>query len=460
MLFHLIRKELLDQLLSLRFSIANIVCVLVFVLSSVVLTREYREAASTLRMNQVMHRNTILKQDEIHQLWDGISVDRSLNFMNLLVRGVSSEFTESIHVWPGNQLDFPEAYEQNPVVPLFPAVDFAFIVGIIMSLLALAFSYDAVSGERESGVLKIVMSYSVPRDSLLLGKWIGSYLALIGPFVVAFLLGLVIAVLFSEVEISIDHTLAVIGLLALALLYLSAVFSLGILISCRTQIASTSITVLLLIWVAFILAIPSMAPFITDQFVTVPSRVSVDREKVEIQQEGQRELDGMVKAERNRTGKQEVWDDPVFADKLEQRQKQTETRIRKVEDSYIIQVQDQTRWASLVARLSPLTSFHLASLALAAAGVEQEVHFVDALRKYSKTWEEYTRQKEETFEQSRQTGADDERVDLSDYPRFSFQHMTFEERLSQVYLDVLLLVFWNLLLFMLAYVSFLRYDVR
>ena len=44
MLFHIVRKELLDQLLSLRFAIACVVCLVVFVLSSLVLARDYREA--------------------------------------------------------------------------------------------------------------------------------------------------------------------------------------------------------------------------------------------------------------------------------------------------------------------------------------------------------------------------------------------------------------------------------
>ena len=240
MLFHLIRKELLDQLLSLRFAVASMICLLVFLLSSTVQTREYSEAASAYSMNKVMHRNDVLVRSDPDDLWRGITVDRPLNVMNVLVRGISSELNESVYV-ESERLTFSDEHHDNPVTPLFPHVDVAFIVGVIMSLLALAFSYDAVSGERESGVLKLVMSYSMPRDQFLLGKWIGSYLALITPFLFAFLLGLVITILFPSVEASVDHTLAIVALLLLSLLYLSAVFSLGILVTCRTRTASTSI---------------------------------------------------------------------------------------------------------------------------------------------------------------------------------------------------------------------------
>ena len=51
-------------------------------------------------------------------------------------------------------------------------------------------------------------------------------------------------------------------------------------------------------------------------------------------------------------------------------------------------------------------------------------------------------------------------VDLTDYPRFEFAHMSLLDRLSEIYLDILLLAVWNILFFMLAYLSFLRYDIQ
>ena len=477
MLLHIIRKELLDQLLNLRFAIACVVCLAVFLISSIVLTRDYRESMSTYNMNLVVHRNEVLQISEIWRLWQGLTVDRPLNAMNTLVKGVAPGLTESVKVQGGGRLDFAETYEQNPVKPLFPEVDFVFIVGIIMSLLALAFSYDAVSGERESGVFKLLMSYSVPRDTVLIGKWIGGYLALIAPFLVSFVVGLVVMALFPEVEPTLDNTLALIGLLLLALLYLAAVYSLGIFVSCRTEIASTSITVLLLVWVAFILAVPNMAPYITTQLLPVPSRESVDREKAEMQREGWRKMEQMMRDEQKRTGEENItwnkdnWSEE-FRTEVEDALKKLGEEVQKVEDSFTTRMQDQNRWAGIIARLSPLTSFNLAAFDLAAAGIEQERLFVEALKNYGQTWEEYSRQKRETFERYREErrksgqGFDPQameqfnNLDLSDYPRMKFEYMSFRDRLGRVYVDILLLLLWNIVFFMFAYLSFLRYDIR
>ncbi|MFH1566572.1 MAG: ABC transporter permease subunit [Gemmatimonadota bacterium] len=477
MLFHIVRKELLDQLLSLRFAIACAICLVVFVLSSLVLTRDYREAMSTYHMNEVMHRNELLQRTEVFSLFQGVTVDRPLNPMNVLVRGVAGSLTESIRVQQGNRLDFPETYEQNPVLPLFPDVDFVFIVGIIMSLLALAFAYDAVSGERESGVLKLVLSYSAPRDAVLLGKWLGGYLALVAPFVTGLLVALLIAALLPEVDTSLADSLAILALLGLALLYLAAIYSLGVLVSCRTSLPSTSITVLLLVWVVLILAVPNMAPYLTSQIMPVPSRESVDRVKAELQREQVGQLLQRVeewKKEKGLPADANWYQDEDLRARAQEYGTQMQDGLQKVEDDYLARVQSQTRWSGLVARLSPLTSLKLAAYDLAAAGIAQESALVQDLKTYSKTWEEYSNEKQKAWrefmeKQMSSGGAVSftpemmERfrlADLSDYPRFSFAYMPLSRRLSLASLDLGLLAIWSVLFFLAAYLSFLRYDAQ
>ncbi|HIG57616.1 MAG TPA: DUF3526 domain-containing protein [Candidatus Handelsmanbacteria bacterium] len=476
MLVHIIRKELIDQMLSLRFAIACAVCASALLLSALVLARNFSEASSIYHMNQVMHRNDVLQRTRVWDLWQGVTVDRPLNVMNALVGGMHSSLTESVKVQMGNRLDFPEDYEKNPLLPLFPKVDFVFITGIIMSLLALAFSYDAVSGEKESGVLKLVMSYSVPRDLVLMGKWIGGYLALVLPFLLSFCASMVVLMLFPEVVIGPSDALVILSLVAAALLYLAVVYSLGIFVSCRTEMASTSITVLLLVWVVFILAVPNMAPYLTSQLLPVSSRESVDREKGEMQGEMSRKYMAAVEEEVKRSGKNrnQVVQDSVFQEKMRKVSEEHQQMLQKVEDNYAVKIQEQTRWSGIVARLSPLTSFNLAAFNLAASGIEQERRYIDALKKYSTSWEEYSNEKrkawDEFMKQRQQAGGamsfnpqDMERfnnLDLSDYPRFHFEHMSFRERVVSVWMDVVLLVVWAVLFFMLAYISFLRYDVQ
>ena len=58
------------------------------------------------------------------------------------------------------------------------AIDWVFIIGGLLSLMALLFTFDAFIGEKERGTLRLVMAQSLPRHTLLLGKFLG---AMLGP---------------------------------------------------------------------------------------------------------------------------------------------------------------------------------------------------------------------------------------------------------------------------------------
>ena len=50
--------------------------------------------------------------------------------------------------------------------------------------------------------------------------------------------------------------------------------------------------------------------------------------------------------------------------------------------------------------------------------------------------------------------------DLSDYPEFRYAELSFNERIKNIFIDILILVVLSIIFFMGAYLSFLRYDVR
>lgn len=471
MLGHLIHKELLDQLLSLRFAIACALCLVALLLSAAVQARDYREAVSTFNMNQVVHRDAVLKKGDMVQLRRGIEVDRPPNPLNVLVRGLAPRLTESVRVRSGGLIDFARTYERNPVIPLFPSVDFVFIVGVIMSLLALAFSYDAVSGEQESGVLKLLMSYPLPRDTVILGKWIGGYVALVTPFSLAFVAALTIGAFFPEVEYGVREALAILGLLALALLYLAAIYSLGLLVSCLTALASTSIAVLLMLWVGLILAVPNMVIYATGQIVDVPSRESIDRDVGHLREQGRLNIEAMRKAVGEPLDNDDWGED--FAAEKAALHREVEAKVQKMEESYLAQLQNQSRWSSIAARFSPLTSFTMAAFDLAADGMEQERRFVEALQTYGQVWDVYVEERgrarrnfvdKQRHRAKALNGEQEEHFkqgfDLSDYPRFKFEYMSFTDRVELIWPDVLLLLMWVVVFFMASYFSFLRYNIH
>ena len=275
----LIRKELHEHLLSLRFAMACIICLAVMLSSIFMLAKDFEEALADYHTSVVLHSDEIDQQDLV---WNGINIDKPLNPLQIFVRGVEEAFSATAKVTAYSEPQLEVDYEVNPVISLYPTIDLLYFVGVVMSLLAIAFSYEAVSGEKELGTLKLLMSYSVPRDTVVLAKWVGGYLALIAPLLLSFLGGLVVLQLFPTIELKAAHGLALALILVGSLLYVAAIHSLGIFVSARNHLASTSITVLLTVWVLLVFIVPNVAPYIAARVHWVRDFVLVDKEKRQI----------------------------------------------------------------------------------------------------------------------------------------------------------------------------------
>ena len=55
-------------------------------------------------------------------------------------------------------------------------LDLEFIVLIVLSLFAILFTYDAISGEKERGTLRLSFAGPVARHTYMTGKLLGSFL--------------------------------------------------------------------------------------------------------------------------------------------------------------------------------------------------------------------------------------------------------------------------------------------
>jgi ABC-type transport system involved in multi-copper enzyme maturation permease subunit len=460
MLFLIIRKEILEHLLSLRFAISCIVCFVVILSSVFVLTKDYKEELSDYRTNLVMHRNEVLGYENRWELTDrGIKVDKPLNVMRIFFRGVDRGNTATVQVSPRREPEFQAGYAGNPVIPLFPPIDLTFFIGTIMSLLAIAFSYDAISGEKEQGTLRLLLSYSVPRDILLLAKWIGGYLALIVPFLLAILCGLIIVLAFPEVYLTAVNWGELGLILAVALLYISGMYSLGILVSTRTSMASTSITVLLLLWVVLVLGIPNIAPYIASQLSPAPSIQSVEKEKQFVEQGERRRFQKEFRAwiDNNPEARQRggCWMGGICHGMQREGSLRAATAQEKISDHFRKNMGEQVDLTKILSRVSPLSSVVYAIGDLSGTGMKERNRFLKALNRYQGTFITYAFNKGIELAEG-----EVENLDTSDYPKFIYKESKLGDRIRGVFSDFLTLVIWNIVFFMAAYLSFLRYDVR
>ena len=143
------------------------------------------------------------------------------------------------------------------VHPDVTKVDWGFIIGYVLSLVALLFTFDSISGERERGTLRLTLANSIPRHTVLIGKFWGALISVNIPFTLAVLVNLLVISTSSEVHLGADAWGRLGIIFGIAFLYTCLFLALGLLVSTRVQRSAVSLVILLLVWVTLVVFMPS-----------------------------------------------------------------------------------------------------------------------------------------------------------------------------------------------------------
>ncbi len=276
MIMNLIKKELLNNLLSFRFLVSSIIVVFIMIISTIVLMQDYTNKRDSYTQNLKAHFDQAAAKDNYLELmFSGIGADRPPVPLQIFYTGVEKNPNRSTMILPFFKPRFMGELNINPVFPLFPVVDTLFVISVVLSLIAFVFSYDAVCGERERGTLKLLMSYAIPRDKIILAKWTGGYVSLAIPYITGAVISTLIVLLNPRISFETQEWLAYILTVIISLVFIGVMYSVGIFVSVLSKRSSTSISILLFIWVIFVLMIPNAVPFIVDKIKPIDSYSSV-----------------------------------------------------------------------------------------------------------------------------------------------------------------------------------------
>ena len=488
MLGRLIKKEILEHLMSLRFAIACLLCLIVILCSLFIRCKDYNQSLDDYYQESAMEKHRINTWDHPWRfVWRGITFHRRPNPLKIFVRGTDDSYRQSTRVASKEQLREIIPDLSNTAVPLFPSIDLVVFVGLIMSLMAVVFGYDAICGEKERGTLRLMLSYSVPRHNLLLSKWIGGYVTLVVPFLLTVVVGAVIVLLQGSISLNDSQWARLLLIIGLALLYIATIYSLAICVSCLTHRASTSVMILLSLWVVLVLSVPNLSPYIARLLRPTASAQEQDNARRSASKEiWKREVEDKMAAYDKENGFEGFfvdqwwnavnWDDWSQVKPLEVRryyEHQCEraahvARLKedaKIQQHYANRMDEQIRLSRWIGRLSPFSCFALAATELADAGIMEKTRYRTQLQKHQMLLCEYAHDEWDALHKYKLENKGQEKGPWNKnrtkpIPSFYYVPPAATEYLGMVAADAGVLAGMMALFFMLSYVKFLRYDVR
>lgn len=478
MFFILLRKEMLDHTRSLRFTLGWLL-LLILLLGAAVL--QSTDVQARLEKSSLMERakeDYLSKYAHTNRVRYFIQPSRPIEKSEILVRGLENP-------------EQSNSFFEDPLAGLFASFDLLTIVSLLVTLLAIVFTYDGICGEREAGTLKMVHTGAVSRAQFLLAKWAGAIIVLFVPLVCSLAVALLVGAGIAGIGID-GGMLADFGFISVAALLLIAFFTaLGLLISASVRLPGTSILVLLFIWTVFVLAIPSVSPLLAAQLSPIESVNAVERQarlltdtirdnrlveednKVIARYRNEYQLPANLDRIRGpETFTALGWDEARATEVAEAYAREWRAMLDRVNgeqrdkanalrDELERQIERQENLAGLLSLLSPVSSFTRFGAEMASVGAVAEMHYEEESSHFYEELEVFikTRQAELESKLGRRLGFE-EFFDMSGYPRFRHQVRDLGSRIADGSGYLGLLAGYALVCLLWAVIAYRRYDIR
>ncbi len=349
---------------------------------------------------------------------------------------------------------------KNPFIRDFMNIDWSFTIGVILSFVAIIFTFDSISGERERGTLPLLLSNSVPKSSVILGKFVSALITISIPLLIGVIINLLIVDFSGTASVS-GLDLGRIGvILVVSLVYLSLFISLGILVSASFGRSPLSLITLLLVWAIFTIVIPNSLGVLSARLRRAPSinelseRHGALRENLKGRYPEEKLYASSPSESPPEIGALRLWADYLTDES---------SGYTDINNWFVDKQLRQVRFGRMIARVSPTALYNYALEAIAGIGFPRHVAFIEQVRNYRQVFIDFMRTADRADPGSYhiypvKEGISQKTVDFESVPKFK-ENLSLGYSINRALVDIAFLGIGAVVAFMLAYLSFIRSGV-
>jgi ABC-type transport system involved in multi-copper enzyme maturation permease subunit len=438
---------MLEYLKSAKFIIGLGITVILVTLSTVININDFKQ-----RQQDYLNARQELKEKGKYR----IQVFRPPQVLSTLVQGKDRKLGNRLEMTyvnlPSRTAGYMGEYasEHRRYTAGFAAVDFAFVVRVVLSLMVIFLAYNAVSEEKFLGTLRLALANRLPRDQLLLGKFTGGLIVVIGSLLFSTIVALIILLFHPSISLAASDWIPILLILGISALYLSCFYTLSLFVSVLVNRPFIALLILLQAWIFLTIIYPNMGIVLAENFYSLPSEKEIAQRKIDAFQpyaeEYRKYRDAFSSAVRSgrmpsgEVGLRNVELSALRAEKSYEVDKEFYNRLAK-----------QMKLAQTISILSPAVIYDQIADRLARTGIIEFERFMDGVYRY---WQG------QVVEVEKLMYKDPKAYTKAELPDFIYpSETTSQSFIMTLPLWAILFVF-SLVFFALAYTAFLRKDVR
>jgi ABC-type transport system involved in multi-copper enzyme maturation permease subunit len=520
MIWKIAKKEFLLNIMTFKFAVGAVACIVLTAVFMPILAVDYRQRL------ELYNRNVIENEAELREavVYRNIrhTVYRPPAVLSAFSAGLEKQLAGSANIELEKVPELSVTQRGgNPYLPILAVFDQSLIFKIIISILALLVAYDTVSGEREHGTLKLILSGTIARYQVLLGKLIAGLVTLGVPVLIIYIVGLVVLLSYPMVALSGSDWIRI-GLMFFASLAFTAVmYQFGLLFSSLARRSAISMVLGLFVWIIFAIVIPNASVHLATRLRPLESPEQRDGRMTSLEEDLNNELRTEMGNVKEYFSKAIVTSDETdafggyYAKRRDIYWLNAERKLNaatipvklryadkflSIEQSNLNSFFAQKDLARSLCYFSPISTYENVMAILAGTGLTSFRDFIDQVRAHRNEVIDYIRSKTDNFssasffavcseaesteytrlyvqakqaedeqakaraeqalkEWERENPVDATPLNLQDFPWFKYRPSP-SAYLGKALPDLAALFIMNVVLFGMCFAAFARYDVR
>ena len=447
-MWHIAKRELYDNLNSLRFALATVLILALMLTNAVVYLREHPARAQAYHNAAANATKTLeARSTSLYRL--AAEGPGDLHKVPSLLRFCAEGDEAFLPTRAGGSHFFPDIAIRPDCTPL----DWAFIVGYVLSFGALLFTFDSISGELERGTLRLTLANAIPRHIVLVGKFLGAFISINIPFAAAVLMNLLLISTSDAVQLNTEAWGRLGILYGIVILYTCLFIVLGLLVSAVVRESGVSLVVLLLIWVSFVVFIPNTLASIGSRTSVPIAYMDFWSQRIQLGNEAR-------DAYRDKYGDSQT---PPPVHVLGEYVTTEAEECERFNEAYLKQQIEQGKRARAITRISPTAITQRLFESFAGTGFERHLQFIENVQRYAREYREFVVDTDRADPQSLhvvgvQEGMSQKPVNPEAIPKFK-DTRNLNRDFNTATMDLLLLVLFLGVFVSGAYLAFVRLEI-
>ena len=469
MIWHIAKYELYDNLNSLRFALAMLLLLALMITNAILHLQDHPVQMQKYSDSITASQKALTSRTDLYDLAQGgpgmlykrpsvlrFCADGGDTFLPAVVDagGYGWAIENSLKgFW---RLRYPTVTPHlKNIRPDVIKVDWSFIVGYVLSLVALMFSYDSISGEREQGSLRLMLANPIPRYTIMLGKFLGAFISINIPFTLAVLVNLLMISTSSDVHLDAEAWRRLGIIYFIAILYMCLFLALGILVSARVHRSAVSLIILLLIWIILVVFMPNTLSSLGSGFLSTMSFDEYWERKEQLYDELEKEYNARLQG----TPKSSPKRIQLASEYVTKDAKYQEHLVQEYLNQQIVQVRNIRSFI----QISPVAILHHLFESFSGTGFERHEHFLGNVTRYARQYRQFVRDTDNADPESLhfigvREGMSQKPVSPKAIPVFE-DTLSLNHDFNKASTKFLLLVLFLVVLLLGTYLAFVRVEI-